>query len=54
MNSDMECRMVTDYQKIRNAIEDALNQGKTNFIIYPYGEYGALTKQTGGIGRGVL
>lgn len=32
--------MYTDYQKIRNAIEQALNQGKSDFIIYPYGEYG--------------
>lgn len=37
--------MLTDYQKIRNAIEQALKAGKSNFIIYPYGEYGALTKQ---------
>lgn len=37
--------MFTDYQKIRNAIEQALNLRKSNFIIYPYGEYGALTKQ---------
>lgn len=38
--------MYTDYQKIHNAIENALSQGKTNFIIYPYGEYGVITKQT--------
>lgn len=37
--------MYTDYQKIRNAIEQALNAGKSNFIIYPYGEYGMMTKQ---------
>lgn len=37
--------MVTVYQKIRNAIEGALDAGKGNFIIYPYGEYGILTKQ---------
>lgn len=37
--------MYTDYQKIRSAIEQALNAGKSNFIIYPYGEYGAMTKQ---------
>lgn len=33
------------YQKIRNAIESALDQGKSRFIIYPYGECGAITKQ---------
>lgn len=37
--------MYTDYQKIRSVIERALNAGKSNFIIYPYGEYGAMTKQ---------
>ena len=37
--------MMTDYQKIRNAIEDSLKVGKKNFIIYPYGEYGVLTKK---------
>lgn len=37
--------MITDYQKIRTAIEDALICGKSHFIIYPYGEYGVLTKQ---------
>lgn len=37
--------MYTDYQKIRSAIERALNAGKSSFIIYPYGEYGAMTKQ---------
>lgn len=36
--------METDYQKIRNTIEEALKSGKRNFIIYPYGEYGMLTK----------
>lgn len=36
--------MITDYQKIRNAIENALNTFKKNFIIYPYGEYGMMTK----------
>lgn len=37
--------MYTVYQQIRNAIENALNQGKSHFIIYPYGEYGVITKQ---------
>lgn len=37
--------MQTAYQKIRNAIENALNQGKSRFIIYPYGEYGVIVKQ---------
>ena len=37
--------MVTDYQKIKSAIENALVEGKKNFIIYPFGEYGTLTKQ---------
>ncbi len=36
---------MTDYQRIKNAIESALNTFKRNFIIYPYGEYGMLTKQ---------
>lgn len=36
--------METDYQKIRNAIEKVIKMGKRNFIIYPYGEYGMLTK----------
>lgn len=37
--------MYTVYQQIRNTIENALNQGKSHFIIYPYGEYGVITKQ---------
>lgn len=37
--------MYTDYQRIRNAVEQALLAGKRNFIIYPYGEYGVITKQ---------
>lgn len=37
--------MISNFHKIRNAIEKALNLGKRNFIIYPYGENGALTKQ---------
>lgn len=37
--------MYTDYQRIRNAVEQALLTGKRNFIIYPYGEYGVITKQ---------
>lgn len=37
--------MVTDYQKIKNVIEKALDEGKRDFIIYPYGEYGVMTKQ---------
>lgn len=37
--------MISNFHKIRNAIEEALNLGKRNFIIYPYGENGVLTKQ---------
>ena len=37
--------MMTDYQKIRDAIEQSLNQKKSSFIIYPYGEYGVLAKR---------
>ena len=42
--------MVTDYQKIRNTIEEylliQLRGGRDNqFIIYPFGEYGMLTKK---------
>lgn len=37
--------MVTDYQKIKNAVEKALGEGKRDFIIYPYGEYGVMAKQ---------
>lgn len=37
--------MITPYQKIRKAIEKALNNGENKFIIYPYGEFGVLTKQ---------
>lgn len=37
--------MTSNFHKIRNAIEEALNLGKRNFIIYPYGENGVLTKQ---------
>jgi acetyltransferase-like isoleucine patch superfamily enzyme len=37
--------MMTDYQKIRDAIERSLNSEKSNFIIYPYGEYGVLAKR---------
>lgn len=37
--------MVTDYQKIKNVIEKALDEGKRDFIIYRYGEYGVMTKQ---------
>lgn len=36
---------MTDYQKIRDAIERSLNSEKSNFIIYPYGEYGVLAKR---------
>ncbi len=36
---------MTVYQRIRNAIEESLKQGKRNFIIYPFGENGILTKQ---------
>lgn len=37
--------MITDYQKIKNAIEKTLDEGKRDFIIYPYGEYGVMAKQ---------
>lgn len=39
--------MITDYQKIRNAIEKHLSErtGISQFIIYPFGEYGMLTKK---------
>lgn len=37
--------MITDYQKIKHAIENALNAGEKKFIIYPYGEYGVITKK---------
>lgn len=37
--------MKTDYQRIRTAIELAINSNKHNFIIYPYGEYGVVAKQ---------
>lgn len=36
---------MTTYQRIRCGIENALKQGKGNFIIYPFGENGLLTKQ---------
>ncbi len=38
--------MTTDYQKIRNAIEKTLFfRGGKEFIIYPFGEYGTVTKR---------
>lgn len=39
--------MMTDYQKIRNTIEKYLSEhrGGCKFIIYPFGEYGMLTKR---------
>lgn len=37
---------MTDYQKIRNAIENCLqDRGGKTFVIYPFGEYGMLTKK---------
>ncbi|EOS34857.1 hypothetical protein C804_01180 [Lachnospiraceae bacterium A4] len=36
---------MTRYQTIRNGIEQALKLGKRNFIIYPFGENGLLTKE---------
>lgn len=36
---------MTRYQTIRNGIEQALKIGKRNFIIYPFGENGLLTKE---------
>ncbi len=37
---------MTDYQKIRNAIEATFVRGGVKqYIIYPFGEYGALTKK---------
>lgn len=37
--------MYTDYQRIRDAIEQVLVLEKRNFIIYPYGEYGVIAKK---------
>lgn len=37
--------MISKYHKIRKAIADAISHQKKNFIIYPYGENGVLTKQ---------
>ncbi|MDE6364348.1 MAG: CatB-related O-acetyltransferase [Lachnospiraceae bacterium] len=37
--------MAANYHKIRNTIQEALCLGKKDFIIYPYGENGVLTKQ---------
>lgn len=46
--------MLTDYQKIRNAIETHLLMGGGNcFIIYPFGEYGMLTKKILNISFGI-
>jgi len=46
---DIEVNMITDFQKIKNAIEDYLLEnaggGYKRFIIYPFGEYGMLTKK---------
>jgi len=36
---------MTKYQRIREKIEKAIVAGKKNFIIYPFGENGILTKQ---------
>ncbi len=36
---------MTKYQKIRQKIKDALDVGKMNFVIYPFGENGILTKE---------
>lgn len=36
---------MTDYQKIRNAIENCLFWGGKQFVIFPFGEYGMLTKK---------
>ena len=33
------------YKEIRKAIEEALHKGEDQFIIYPYGEMGMITKQ---------
>lgn len=35
----------TRYQIIRNSIKTAIKSGKNNFIIYPFGENGLLTKE---------
>lgn len=35
---------MTAYQRIKDAISQALKQGKHNFIIYPFGQNGILTK----------
>ena len=37
--------MISKYHKIRKAIMGAVSGGKKNFIIYPYGENGIMTKQ---------
>ncbi len=37
--------MTTAYQEIRRTIEQLLDAGKREFIIYPYGEYGMITKK---------
>ena len=36
--------MISKYHKIRKAIMGAVSGGKKNFIIYPYGENGIMTK----------
>lgn len=37
--------MQSNYHTIRNAIEKAVELGKQNFLIYPFGENGVLAKQ---------
>lgn len=45
--------MIMRYQKIREAIEKALELGKKNLIIYPFGNNGTLTKQVLNEGFGI-
>jgi len=35
---------INSYSKIKKIIQTQLNLGKSNFVIFPYGEQGALTK----------
>lgn len=38
--------LITRYQKIKSKIESVIRSGnRNNFLIYPFGEYGVLTKQ---------
>lgn len=37
--------MITDYQIIRNRIEEAIEVEGRNFILYPYGAYGGNVRR---------